>query len=135
MMNSTIGWVRPAAAAGRFYPGDARELRALVESLLFTESVPEDFHPKALIVPHAGYIYSGPIAASAYASLRNSLKNITRVVLVGPAHFVPVRGLAASSAEAFATPLGVVPIDPAAAERLAKLPQVRADDEAHAREH
>ena len=91
--------------------------------------------PYALIAPHAGYVYSGPIAASAYARLRSARDEIARVVLLGPSHRVAFDGLAASSAEAFETPLGNVPLDRAAIDRLVELPQVRVFDAAHADEH
>ena len=126
--------VRSPAVAGFFYPGEARTLRADVEALLApveTDAPP----PRALIVPHAGYPYSGPVAATAYARLREARHDIRRVVLLGPSHRVPLRGLAASSAEAFATPLGEIPLDREALARLGELPQVQTLDRAHAREH
>ena len=91
--------------------------------------------PRAMILPHAGYVYSGPIAASGYARLLNSPGVYSRVVLLGPAHRVAFSGLAASSAAAFATPLGEVPVDQEAVRRLADLPQVRVLDEAQRLEH
>lgn len=135
--------VRQAAVAGQFYPGDEQRLRAAVEE--YVEAAAGDPGPaaapsvdaslKAIIVPHAGYVYSGPVAGTAYAALAESAATIRRVVLVGPAHWVPVRGLAASSAEAFVTPLGVVPLDDEARRMALSLPQVRTVDEAHAPEH
>jgi AmmeMemoRadiSam system protein B len=91
--------------------------------------------PKAMIAPHAGYIYSGPIAAAAYAPLIRAHAIITRVILLGPAHRVFVRGLATSSATRFETPLGAIDLDRTAIERALALPQVRIMDEAHATEH
>lgn len=91
--------------------------------------------PKAIIVPHAGYVYSGPVAGSAYALLQPLRETIRRVVLIGPAHRVPVRGLAVSDAESFATPLGNVPLDQSAIARLRSLPQVEVNDLPHAPEH
>jgi MEMO1 family protein len=91
--------------------------------------------PKAIIAPHAGYIYSGPIAASAYACLSECPAPITRVIMLGPAHRMAVRGLAASSADAFASPLGNLPVDKAALQSVLALPQVQIIDEAHAAEH
>ena len=88
-----------------------------------------------MIVPHAGYIYSGPIAASGYARLLNSPGVYTRVLLLGPAHRVAFSGLAATSAAAFSTPLGEIPVDQAAILRLAELPQVRILDDAQRLEH
>ncbi len=91
--------------------------------------------PKAIIVPHAGYVYSGPIAASAYARLAAGRERIRRVVLLGPTHRVPVRGLALPSVRAFATPLGEIVVDRAAADLALTLPQVATSDAAHALEH
>ena len=126
--------IRQAAVAGMFYPADARQLTVMVSG--FLEEAQENGHrPKALIAPHAGYIYSGPIAASAYARLSGCARDIERVLLLGPAHRVSVRGLATSSAEAFATPLGDVPVDTAAVQEILSLPQVQLCDEAHSSEH
>jgi MEMO1 family protein len=129
------GKVRPAAVAGRFYPCDPAALAELVHSLL--EQVPPATGPvpKAIIAPHAGYIYSGPIAASAYAQLLPARDQVRRVVLLGPSHYVALHGLATVSAQAFATPLGVVPVDVQTVRQLLKLPQVRELDDAHAPEH
>jgi hypothetical protein len=110
-------------------------LRASVRGYLREAKHDPAASPKALIAPHAGYVYSGPIAASAYALLAPVRERIERVVLLGPAHRVFVRGLAAPDATAFATPLGDVPIDRAALERLAGLPQVSLRPDAHAPEH
>jgi len=125
---------RRPAVAGSFYPGDPRELKRMVDGYLAEVSA-EDSPPKALIAPHAGYVYSGPIAASAYATLAPSHATISRVVLLGPAHRVPLRGLAASSAERFDTPLGSVALDRAAIDLALTLPQVKLMDEAHLLEH
>ncbi len=127
--------IRAAAAAGRFYPGDPSELRRLVNELLADVPPAAGPAPKALVAPHAGYIYSGPIAASAYVRLKPARDLIKRVVLVGPSHFVPLEGLAVSSAEAFATPLGLVRVDTAAVRQLASLSQVMVLDQAHLYEH
>ena len=91
--------------------------------------------PKALIAPHAGYPFSGPIAASAYARLKPARDLIKRIVLLGPSHYVSLRGLAASSAEAFATPLGAVPVDRRMVDQLAMAKRVQVLDEAHQYEH
>lgn len=129
--------VRPPAVAGTFYPGMEAPLGRLVGQLLADARPPAALTapPKALIVPHAGYIYSGPTAGFAYAVLRPWASRWQRVVLLGPTHRVPVRGLALPSAEAFATPLGEVAIDRPLADRLLQLPQVREDDSAHTWEH
>jgi AmmeMemoRadiSam system protein B len=91
--------------------------------------------PKALIAPHAGYAYSGAVAASAYARLRGGATGIRRVVLIGPAHRAWVNGIAAPGAEAFDTPLGRVPVDTGSLQTLTALPRVRENAAAHAHEH
>lgn len=128
--------LRPPAVAGRFYPAHAATLAKTVQDLLRAAAAPAAAAwPKALIVPHAGYVYSGSIAASAYARLAPARDKITRVVLLGPAHRVYVRGLALPGADAFATPLGDVALDREAPARLAALPQVSTLPAAHAMEH
>jgi len=127
--------VRPSAVAGQFYPGDADRLRKLVSDLLANIAMPIKDIPKALIAPHAGYVYSGATAAAAFATLRNAAQNITRVVLIGPAHYVHVRGIAAPTVDAFETPLGRVRVDASALDAVAGLPSVIQDDAAHAPEH
>ena len=104
---------------------------------LLAEAAPgrEGEWPKAFIAPHAGYVYSGPVAATAYARLLPARGAVTRVVLLGPAHFVPIRGIAVTSFDSWRTPLGEVPIDVDARRRALALPAVSVDDEAHAREH
>ena len=126
--------VRPPAVAGTFYPDDAPELDAVVGRYLDAVEAAGPA-PKALIAPHAGYIYSGAVAASAYARRTAARDEIERVVLVGPAHRVPFHGLAVSAATAFATPLGPVPVDADAVQSLRALPQVILLDEAHRLEH
>ena len=126
--------VRQPAVAGMFYPADPRQLAHDVQQLL-NAAHPPALTPKALIVPHAGYIYSGPIAATAYATLQPIAAHIRRVVLLGPTHRVAVRGLALPGAEAFDTPLGRVMLDAAAARLVAHLPQVTVSAQAHALEH
>jgi AmmeMemoRadiSam system protein B len=129
--------VRPAAVAGTFYPGNAAELAVAVRGCLADVAIPVApvASPKALIVPHAGYVYSGPIAAGAYARLASVQSRIRRVVILGPTHRVAVRGLALPSARAFASPLGEVEVDREAVAVLAGLPQVVVSDSAHALEH
>ncbi|MDP6942610.1 MAG: AmmeMemoRadiSam system protein B [Myxococcota bacterium] len=128
--------IRPAAVAGFFYPDDPEALRAEVRRLLDQVTTSDAATPpKALVAPHAGYVYSGPIAAAAYAELRSLRGRITRIVLMGPAHRTWVQGMATVSSEAFATPLGDVPVDRAAVESLLDLPQVVVSDEAHRQEH
>jgi len=129
--------VRPAAVAGSFYPGNARVLADEVDDLLRGAEAlaPRVGFPKVLIVPHAGYIYSGAVAAGAYDAVRPARGIVRRVVLLGPVHRVAVRGLAVTSDEAFATPLGSIPIDREALAALKDLPQVVTSDAAHALEH
>jgi AmmeMemoRadiSam system protein B len=126
--------VRAPAVAGTFYPAQAQQLRTLIVEYLKAAHASGP-PPKAMIAPHAGYIYSGPVAASAYAHLAEARGTIQRVVLLGPAHRVAFAGLAASEAEAFATPLGTVPVDQQGLSLILVLPQVRVWDKAHALEH
>jgi AmmeMemoRadiSam system protein B len=126
--------VRHAAVAGKFYPQDTGELEAQVRGMLSAVAKTGPA-PKALIAPHAGYVYSGSIAASAYGRLREAAERIHRVVLVGPAHQLPVRGIAASGAGWFETPLGRVPTDREALASILDLPQIIVRDEAHEFEH
>jgi len=120
-----------------FYPGDRRELAQSLSQLLgaAAHDAPEREAPKAIIAPHAGYIYSGPIAANVYALLAPARARIHRVVLLGPTHRVAVRGLALPGCKAFATPLGSVEIDGQAVEQLRAFPQVVVSAQAHAQEH
>lgn len=133
--------VRPSAVAGLFYPDAPAELRHTVDALLAAAesrraaSSASSARPKALIVPHAGYVYSGPVAATAYEHLRATLDDgppITRVVLLGPAHRVWCSGLADAEVDFFDTPLGSVPVD---REALEALPGRTAGRRAHAPEH
>jgi AmmeMemoRadiSam system protein B len=120
--------VRKPAVAGLFYPDDPRELAATVDGLL-AAAPSSAVAPKAIVVPHAGYMFSGAIAATAYACLAPARERIRRVVLLGPAHRVALEGVARPSVDAFRTPLGDIPLvtDP--------LPGVAVDDRAHAGEH
>jgi AmmeMemoRadiSam system protein B len=126
--------VRNPAVAGMFYPADPRELDRMVTAML-AEAPAGGEAPKALIAPHAGYIYSGPVAASVYARLRGARDTIERVVLLGPSHRVGFYGLAVPSTDVFRTPLGDIPIDTARRDQLLELPQVVTMDQAHAMEH
>jgi AmmeMemoRadiSam system protein B len=128
--------VRLPAVAGSFYPADAGRLRAAVEGYLATANGSRGAAtPKAVIAPHAGYVYSGPVAGHAFAALGEGAAAIHRAVVVGPAHFVPFRGIALPSAAAFRTPLGEVPLDQAAIETIRDLPLVRVVDAPHEPEH
>ena len=126
--------IREPAVAGQFYPGNASELGATIR--LFFEAVQgeEGPAPKALIVPHAGYSYSGAVAATAYARLRPYSGLYTRIILLGPAHRIAVTGLALSGADVFRTPLGDVPLDKDALDALTTL-KVRVVDATHQFEH
>lgn len=127
--------VRAPAVAGAFYPGAASALQAQVAAMLSAAAPSRPRRPKALVAPHAGYVYSGPIAANAYALLAAFRNDYSRVVLLGPAHRAYVRGLALPAAEAFATPLGEIPLDREAIAAIRHLPQVCISDDAHALEH
>ena len=128
--------VRPAAIAGTFYPGRADELARSVDAMLLAATpVTAAPVPKAIIVPHAGFIYSGPVAASIYALIAPARAHIERVVLLGPTHRVAVHGVALPGVDAFSTPLGTVPIDFASVKKLMALPYAGASAEAHRMEH
>jgi AmmeMemoRadiSam system protein B len=115
--------VRPPAVAGFFYPDDPRELRETIDRWL-GEASSTGPSPKAVIAPHAGYVYSGPIAARAYARLAAAREEIRRVVLLGPAHRAGFQGIACPRAEAFQTPLGLVPVDRDALDGIFEFPQI-----------
>jgi AmmeMemoRadiSam system protein B len=129
--------VRPPAVAGTFYPADRGALRAAIQRSFDGAARPPvgTPPPKAIVVPHAGYVYSGPVAASAYLRIEPVRASIRRVVLLGPSHRVPLRGVALSSADVWATPLGDVPIDTRAASLLSDFPLVGVNDMAHRHEH
>jgi len=126
--------IRTPAVAGQFYSGSAGELSATVATLLKEAQDRDTPAPKALIVPHAGYIYSGPVAANAYARLQPYRGQYQRVILLGPCHRTPVHGLALSSADVYRTPLGDVPLDKDAVASL-DIPGVQTFDESHEHEH
>lgn len=136
--------VRPAAVAGAFYPADGHALAENIKTLLNTAASgigkktiknTEPAPPKAIVVPHAGYIYSGQTAAAAYARLAAWHNKIKRVILLGPVHRVPIRGLALPAVDTFATPLGEVKLDEAAIALLAGMKQVVVSSQVHAQEH
>lgn len=126
--------IREPAVAGQFYPASAGTLGTTIRTFLDEAQVTEGPPPKALIVPHAGYVYSGPIAATAYARLRPWRDRYHRVVLLGPCHGVAVSGLALSGADAFRTPLGDVPLDKTAIAGLA-MPDITVIEATHKFEH
>jgi MEMO1 family protein len=129
--------IRPSAVAGQFYPNDPDRLQRQVSDLLAYITMPIRSIPKALIAPHAGYIYSGVVAAAAFGTLHNSNnpRTITRVVLIGPSHYARVRGIAVPKFDAFETPLGYVRVDAEALSSIAELPFVIRTDAPHAPEH
>ncbi len=126
--------IRYPAVAGAFYPSDPEQLQNMIDQYL-NDARPGNKVPKAIIAPHAGYIYSGPVAASAYARLQKGKGRIHRVILIGPSHRVGFRGMAVSSADSFATPLGNIPIDTEAVKMIAELPYVQYLNQAHDLEH
>jgi MEMO1 family protein len=129
-----MGEIRKSAVSGTFYPSDPSELKLIVADFLSYE---HDFTapPRAIIAPHAGYIYSGPIAGKIYGPLKKYHSKFNRIILIGPAHRIPVQGLALSSAEYFETPLGKAAVDPEGSQKLLNLPFVSVSDQAHAMEH
>ncbi len=127
--------IRKPAVAGMFYPADPEEIHSQLADFFRQAAAGDGTAPKALIAPHAGYIYSGPVAASAYIRLKSAADTITRVILLGPSHRVAFPGLATPSADAFRTPLGDIPLDREAVEAVEALPQVHRLDEAHLMEH
>lgn len=125
---------RTPAVAGIFYPDNTHELSTMIDQFLQSVKVTSQV-PKAIIVPHAGYIYSGPVAASAYALIRPARDKIKRVILLGPSHKIPLLGLATTNAQNFSTPFGEVPVDRQAIYSITKFPQVSIMEQAHANEH
>ena len=127
--------IRPAAVAGQFYEASKTRLQAQIGGLSAATSRQSGAMPRALIVPHAGYIYSGTTAAQAYHRLEPLRQTIKRVVLFGPAHRVYLQGMALPSVDAFSTPLGDIPLDREVIERISTMPAVIVSDEAHRQEH
>ncbi len=127
--------IRPPAVAGLFYPGNRSQLRDAVSDYLGQAPWSKGPAPKALIVPHAGYIYSGATAAAAYTRVADRRRDIRRIVLIGPSHHVYLRGMAVPAAEVFQTPLGMVPVDLELKARLLAHPQVIEADAPHDNEH
>ena len=129
--------VREAAVAGRFYPADAKRLATTVDGLLAARAAPAPNAPVAvaLIVPHAGYVYSGPVAASGYVRLAPWRVRVRRVVVLGPAHFRSVATAAVPTTQAFRTPLGLLPVDVGCCARLVRDGLAVASDEPHVPEH
>ncbi|ABM62635.1 protein of unknown function DUF52 [Halorhodospira halophila SL1] len=137
-MHETTPKVRPPAVAGRFYPGEAETLRRAVRELLAEAGEPErdpTRAPHAMVLPHAGYPFSGAAAARGYQRIVPIREQLRHVVLLGPAHFVDLSGIALPAADALATPLGTVPVSATLRERALEHPGVHIDDSAHEREH
>jgi AmmeMemoRadiSam system protein B len=132
---SSPGSVRPASAAGLYYPKDADALRRVLTTLLARPRPDVARLPKALVVPHSGYSFSGAVAAAAYRTLQPRGDAIRHVVLVGPSHRVPMRGLAMPSCQYYSTPFGPVPVDDSARQRLRELGLAGVADAPHALEH
>ncbi|MEE8331278.1 MAG: AmmeMemoRadiSam system protein B [Acidimicrobiia bacterium] len=131
-----MGSVRAPAVAGTFYPADAATLSAAVDDLLASgDPAPIDVDPMLLIVPHAGYVYSGPVAATAYRLLATMPEPPRRLVMVGPSHFVAVSGVATPNTRGLETPLGIVEVDAELAAAAEAHPAVAPGPAAHAREH
>jgi MEMO1 family protein len=126
---------RPAACAGRFYPAAPQDLRTQINAALHGACCASGPAPKAVIAPHAGYVYSGPVAGSAFARWERAGDGVQRIVVLGPSHYVALSGMAVSSADGFETPLGRVPLDTGGIATLLSLPQVRVHEEAHRPEH
>ncbi len=128
--------IRPAAVAGQFYPATPEALEGAVRGLLArVTDTPPAAHPKVLIIPHAGYVYSGATAARGYACLRRIAERIRRVVLVGPAHRVAIEGVAVPTVRQFSTPLGNIDVDHERIAELLQMPHLVQSDRAHAAEH
>ncbi|MCP4188513.1 MAG: AmmeMemoRadiSam system protein B [Gammaproteobacteria bacterium] len=126
---------RPSAVAGMFYEGEKNVLQVQVNNLLEQSVMPIATDAAALVVPHAGYIYSGAVAAQAYKTIGSRADTINRVVLIGPAHRVYINGMAIPAAKAFRTPLGDIPLDRDSLDHIRSLPDVVVSDEAHRQEH
>ena len=125
---------REPTVAGTFYPANPQHLHLMLGQYLQDAKI-EAKVPKAIIAPHAGYVYSGPVAASAYARLKKAKDKIKRVVIIGPSHRVAFRGLAVSRASSFTTPLGAIPVDQNAVEMIVQFPFVQYLEQAHTFEH
>ncbi len=134
-MTESVPQIRPPAVAGFFYPGDAKTLAQTVNDFARAYSEAPAASPKAVIVPHAGYIYSGEAAVQALSRFSFDKNAITRIILMGPCHRVAIRGLAAPAADVFETPLGNIEIDHDAIDKVTSLPFVMVDDTPHAEEH
>jgi len=127
--------IREPAVAGLFYPEKTQELQQVINGFLETAPHSHLDRPTAIVVPHAGYVYSGSMAARAYVTLEHHAREIRRVVLLGPSHRVGFRGIAFCSADSYKTPLGLIPVEQSAFVAISNLPNVGMLDRAHAQEH
>ena len=135
-MSERTAQIRPPAVASFFYPSDANTLDQMVDDFIQSyDDIPASPAPKAVIVPHAGYMYSGSAAVQALKRFTSDKASISRIILMGPCHRVAIRGLVAPRADAFATPLGTIEIDRKAIDDVASFPFVSIDDAPHAEEH
>jgi len=135
MFSENRSKIRRPAVSGQFYPDDPTELKALLNQMFQQARPSNPSHVKAVIAPHAGFIYSGPVAASAYQVLKSQAEQIKRVILLGPSHRVGFYGMATSSAAKFEMPQGYIPLDREAIHLIRSLPQVMENDQAHLFEH
>ena len=135
MSKDALSRIRPAAVAGMFYPNDPQQLKSEINQYLSHASSSASTTPKAIIVPHAGYVYSGPVAASAYRLLLSEIQKIKQVILLGPSHHLAFRGIATPDVDYFATPLGKVKVNQPLCLRAQTLDFVHADSLAHKQEH
>lgn len=127
--------IRPAAVAGLFYPDDPSQLKSDILDYLGQANPHSSTTPKAIIAPHAGYIYSGPVAASAYKLIEPAANKINQVILLGPSHRVALRGIATPAADYFATPLGNIKVNQSLCHELEQLDFVQPNPAAHQQEH
>ena len=135
MRSGEAGRVRRPAVAGSFYPLDPTVLQEQLTGMLASAGPSRSARVRAVVTPHAGYVYSGSTAAQAFAAARDAAGPVDRLVVIGPAHYVAFSGIAVPSVEAFQTPLGAMQLDRGAIDDLLDLPQVVVNDEAHAPEH
>lgn len=135
MLSTFSTKTRSPAVAGQFYPADPVQLAESLQQMLSQAKPVTHSHIKAIIAPHAGYIYSGPVAASAYQCLQSQSDQIKRVILLGPSHRVGFEGIASISSNEYQTPLGNIQIEREAFNLINSLPQVHQIDKAHAMEH
>jgi len=126
--------IRRAAVSGRFYPSDKLELSKIISSFMRKAVITNREIPKAIISPHAGYIYSGQIAAAGYKVLERP-NNIKKIILFAPSHFANFDGIVASNVDFFETPFGKIKVNNNSIERLEKKSLINVDNFAHEQEH